>query len=122
MDSKGNLWFTQSFTDTIGKLDPETMQFADYEIGVPGVFLASQKPGGAYPYGLKIDKEDQLWFDLRNNNTIGRMDPKTGKVTHILFPVPDSGNRDPGIDITDEPVFIYGGHERPAIGRVYFRR
>ena len=121
MDSKGNLWFTQSFTDMIGKFDPVAMKLTDYEIGVPGVVLTSKKPGGAYPYGLRIDREDQLWFDLRNGNTIGKMDSETGKVTFILFPVPDSGTRDPGIDVTEQPAFLYGGHIRPAIGRVYMR-
>ncbi len=122
MDSKGNVWFSQSFADKIGRLDTKTMEFTDFDIKVPGRYLLPGKPGGGYPYSLKVDKNDEVWFELRNGNTIGKLNPETGDVTYTLFPEPDSGLRDPSFDTTtDRIVFIYGGAFRPSIGRVYFR-
>ena len=113
IDSKGNLWFTECFVGKIGKFDPTTLKFTDYDSGVSG---------GGFPYGVRVDKSDRVWFNLTDNNTMGKLDPKTGKITHVLFPVPGSGTIDPGFDPTADPVTLVYGTHRPAVGRVYFRR
>ena len=113
LDSKGNLWFTECFTGKIGKLDPNTMKFTEYDLGIVG---------GGFPYGIRVDKSDQVWFAMNSNNTVGKLDPKTKKVTHALFPTPESNTVDPGFDESAEtPTLVYGTH-RAAVGRVYFRR
>lgn len=112
VDSKGNLWFTESFASKLGKLDPATMKMTEYDLGVPGGF----------PYFMAIDKSDQVWFNLVGSNSVGKLDPKTKKITTTLFPVPESGAREPGFDLTaGSPTLVYGAL-RSAIGRVYFRR
>ena len=112
-DPKGNLWFTECFAGKIGQLDATTMKFTGYDLGVPG---------GGFPYGLRIDKADQVWFSMNSNNSIGKLDPKTRKIAYSLFPAPESTTIDPGFDFSSNPATLVYGTHRAAVGRVYFRQ
>ena len=59
---------------------------------------------------------------MNSNNSIGKLDPKTGKIAYSLFPVPESNTIDPGFDWMADPVDLVYGTHRAAVGRMYFRR
>lgn len=117
-DSRGSIWFTQSgFPAAIGMLDPLTGKFSEYQYGVLG----------GYPYFIRVDKFDKVWFNSVEGNMIGKFDPETKKFVLFLLPLPDSYSRNGFLDYSSNPLaLIYpmassSGRPRPAIGRMYIR-
>ena len=113
LDSKENLWMTECFNGKIAMFNPATSKFTEFDLGVAG---------GGFPYSIRVDKADQVWFSMNSNNSIGKLDPKTKKITYTLFPVPESTTIDPGFDFNSDPVTLVYGTHRTAVGRMYFRR
>lgn len=85
VDSKGMVWFTLAGSEQVGKLDPSTGKTE--VINLPRV-----KPGGisggTTPYGIDIDPiHGDVWYTRLFGDKIGRIDPKTMKVTEYDSPV-----------------------------------
>jgi streptogramin lyase/mono/diheme cytochrome c family protein len=78
MDLDGNLWFTSNAPNklvTIGKVDTKTGEVK---------FLKVNRNDGraANAHGLTMDKEGHFWFDVDpGRRSLGRLDPKTEKIT-----------------------------------------
>jgi streptogramin lyase len=71
----GNLWFTESDGNKIGKIYPATGNITEYII--PPFFL----PEGAYPTDIVSGPDGNLWFSEAAQNQIGKISPATGVIT-----------------------------------------
>jgi streptogramin lyase len=71
VDSKQNVWFTQSYSNMLGKWDRETDKLSSYTI--PTAF--------GFPYGLTVDKKDNLWVGEWTRCKMAKFDPATEAFT-----------------------------------------
>jgi streptogramin lyase len=46
------------------------------------------------PYGLAVDHADNVWYASMYTDTIGKLDPATGKVVEYPSPYGERGTRD----------------------------
>lgn len=84
-DKEGNLWFSVSFTEQVGRLNPTTKEVTLIEL--PKAKLAAAA-GSTIPYGVAINPIDNgVWFSRLNGDQVGHIDPKTLKVTVYDSPV-----------------------------------
>jgi virginiamycin B lyase len=67
VDSKQNVWFTQSYPNQLGKWDRETGKITEYK--VPTAF--------GFAYGLAIDKQDNLWIAEWTRCKVAKFDQET---------------------------------------------
>ena len=77
----GNLWFTESNGNKIGRITPAG---AISEFAVP--------TGQSAPYGIAVGPDGNIWFTERFGNKIGRFSPASGQFSE--FPIP-TGNSQP---------------------------
>jgi len=76
VDSDGIVWFAEYRAGKIGRFDPKTETFKEYQLPLRD----------ATPYALGIDKDGGVWYSSDLPDVIGRLDPNTGKVTIYPFP------------------------------------
>jgi virginiamycin B lyase len=79
VDSQGNVWYTGTYDDTIGKFDPRDATFTRYSVPTPD----------SHPHGITVDKQDHIWFTLETKDKIAKLDPKSGAITEYTVPSPD---------------------------------
>ncbi|MFN2291968.1 MAG: hypothetical protein ACK2UC_12315 [Anaerolineae bacterium] len=84
VDANGDVWFTESAVDKIGKLDAGTGVFTEY-----GGLTSHSQPWGIVTGGGAV------WFTERAGDRIGRLDPLTGAITEYDL---DVGAQPGGID------------------------
>jgi streptogramin lyase len=92
MDFDGNIWITYAHTSmetTIGRIDGKTGAVKNFK-------LDDQKGIATGTHGITRDENGILWFNTRSNvqrsrGGLGRIDPKTEKITVYLPPEPMSG-------------------------------
>lgn len=73
VDHEGNIWYTDSGWEKIGKLDPKTGLVTEYSMPQ---FRADEPVG---PVDLEIDKDGNLWPGLNEQNQIAKFDVKTSE-------------------------------------------
>jgi len=78
IDENSVIWFTERYGNKLGRLDPETEKFQEYNLPGPQ----------ASPYAIHMDKNKMLWYSSHEQDTLNRLDPKTGDV--IEYPYPHS--------------------------------
>jgi virginiamycin B lyase len=76
VDDGGIVWFTERRGGKIGRLDPATGTFTEFQLPGP-------EPS---PYAIGIDRDHMIWYSSHEQDTLGRLDPKTGAVTEYPFP------------------------------------
>ena len=76
IDDEGIVWFSQRRGGKIGRFDPNTETFRDFDLPGP-------EPS---PYALGIDRNHMIWYASHEQDTIGRLNPDTGEVTEYPFP------------------------------------
>ena len=138
----GTVWFTEQATNKIGKWDPQTKTITEYQAPAPGgkhtIRFDSQgniwtsgspitrydpKTGtftpfreAGYAYGIAIDRNDIVYFaEFRENGKLGRLDPKTGKVTKWDTPTPDARPR--RIQVDSHGIVWFGEYQAGKMGR-----
>lgn len=74
----GNLWFTESDGNRIGRLTPRG-RLTEFTVPTPG----------SGPYGITAGPDGNLWFTERFADQIGRITP-SGVITEFLVPTPFS--------------------------------
>jgi virginiamycin B lyase len=79
----GSIWYTAQRASTLGRFDPATQQFKEFNLPTPN----------SGPHGLQADKDGNIWYTGNAAGLIGKLDPKTGKVTEYKMPNPKA--RDP---------------------------
>jgi streptogramin lyase len=72
----GNLWFTESDGNRIGRITPSGV-ITEFEIPTPG----------STPYGIAAGADGALWFTERFGDKIGRIDT-SGGITEFDIPTP----------------------------------
>ncbi len=112
VDSKGNLWTTQS--NGAFRLNPETGEYTEYK---------SVTPGGE-PYGITIDAEDNAWFAQLQADKVGFVDGRTGKIGEVATPPVDEEVNPKDREIAERtekinnvPVIYQGGPRRLGADR-----
>lgn len=71
----GNLWFTESIGNKIGRITPDG-QIVEFPVPT----------AASGPYGIALGRDRNLWFTERFADKIGRLNPATGQITE--FPIP----------------------------------
>jgi virginiamycin B lyase len=109
VDSDGIVWFTERVGGKIGRFDPKTETFKEFQL-----------PGPApSPYAIGIDRNHMIWYDSHEQDTIGRLNPDTGEVTEYPFPHSEISMREFFIDSQGRMWFASSSNNR--VGYFYFQ-
>lgn len=85
VDDKGRVWFTISFSNHLGRLDPASGEMK--VIALPDSPTLST-PGTPVPYGIDVHpRTGEIWYAKLASDKIGRVDPETMAVTEFDSPV-----------------------------------
>ncbi|HYR44260.1 MAG TPA: hypothetical protein VER98_14620, partial [Terriglobia bacterium] len=108
LDSSGIVWFGEFQNGKIGRFDPKTEAFKEYDL-----------PGGkdVFPYGVGIDADNNVWYSSYYMDVLGRLDPKTGKITEYPFPHSENTIRELFRDA--EGRMWYGSPSNNRVGYFY---
>jgi virginiamycin B lyase len=87
-DSDGIIWFAEYAAGKIGRFDPKTEKFKEYNLPGPE----------ASPYALGVDKDHFVWYGSEYMDSIGRLDPVSGQVIEYPFPHADNTMREFRLD------------------------
>jgi streptogramin lyase len=106
VDSKGNLYMNWFGQGAIGRYDRATGKVDVYRIPM----------NSAIPYGLAIDKNDNIWSALWNYGKVAKFDTTTKQWTEFTPPTyPGNLRRGVGVDSKNNVWFgIYAAGNRPA--------
>ena len=80
IDSQGNVWYTDESRQMIGKLDPRTATFTEYDL--PPV-NEGDVPGTR---DVQVDLHDNVWFPMRvpgRGTVLTRFDPETEDIKTV---------------------------------------
>lgn len=106
VDKNGIAWFTEINTNKIGRLDPKTDEFQEFDIPT----LSSR------PHGLVVDNDNgNVWFTEMASSKIGKLDTETKKMTEFPTPTPNSAPHTP---IMGKGVVWFTEIEASKIGRL----
>jgi virginiamycin B lyase len=78
VDSDGIVWFSERRGGKIGRFDPNTETFKEFQLPGP-------EPS---PYAVGIDRSHMIWYSSHEQDTLNRLDPGNGEV--IEYPYPHS--------------------------------
>lgn len=95
-NSRGLVWFTEDSTNSIWSFNIATHKFTQYAL----------RSANAFPFGIALDKQGDVWFTEFFVNKIGEITP-SGHLTEI--PIPLQGYLEPSAIIVD-----------PTSGKVWF--
>jgi streptogramin lyase len=106
VDSKGNLYMNWFGQGAIGKYDRETGKVEVYRIPT----------NSAIPYGMAVDRNDNVWSALWNFGKITKFDPTNKQWTEFTPPTyPGNMRRGVGVDSKNNVwTGIYAAGNRPA--------
>jgi cysteine-rich repeat protein len=79
----GNMWITQTDTDTLTELDVRTGEFTYHPLPRIG------DDQGSYPHTLRFDRQGKIWFTVTKSNHLARFDPATDEFTYWDLPEAD---------------------------------
>ena len=79
IDSKGIIWFGEYNRGKIGRFDPQTEMFQEYDL-----------PTGplTHPYGLGIDAKGDVWYSSYYFDVLGRLIPARARSLSTRFLIP----------------------------------
>lgn len=82
VDPSGNIWYTDYWAGTIGRVDGQTHAVTIYPIPT----------SGSAPIGIAVDPDGIVWFAEYDTNRIGRLDPSSpgGAITEYPIPTAES--------------------------------
>jgi virginiamycin B lyase len=92
-DTFGNIWFTMSGRNRIGRLNPYTNEITEYLIPTPN----------AQPYGIWVDSHNNVWFTEHGANKVGKFTP--GVNTFVEFSRPGGSAWDVRVAPNEEVWF-----------------
>jgi virginiamycin B lyase len=74
----GRVFFVGQAGNYIAHFDPSTVTFHRYELDP-----------GTHPHNLIVDDAGIVWYAGNRASHIGKLDPKSGKITKIMMPIED---------------------------------
>ena len=98
IDSQGMVWASGW---PLTRFDPETGKFHDF-------------PEAEHTYSLDFDKAGNVWFTNPGTGQIGKVDPKTLKVTEWTPPTPNTYER--RIEVDSDGTAWFGEYQAGKIG------
>jgi len=104
VDSDGIVWFSERRGGKIGRFDPKTETFKEFQLPGP-------EPS---PYAIGIDRNHMIWYASHEQDTIGRLNPNTGEVTEYPFPHSEISMREFFLD--SQGRMWYGSPANDKIG------
>ena len=78
------VWIGDYFGGSLTRFDPRRKEFKIFKL--PGPMPT--------PYGIEVDHDDNVWYASMYTDVMGKLDPKTGKVTEYPSPYGERGTRD----------------------------
>ncbi len=106
-DNDGILWFAEFGANAIGRFDPATEVFTEWEVPTPWT----------QPYdAVKSEKTGEVWTASMSTDRITRFNPETDEFVDYLLPDYTNVRRVFVDDATDS--FWVGANHRPALIRV----
>ncbi|HMA36042.1 MAG TPA: S-layer homology domain-containing protein [Chloroflexia bacterium] len=83
IDRAGNLWFTEAFSNTIGRLQPDANAVTLWTLAA-----------GTAAHGIAVDDvvtpNVTIWFTERDQNIVSSLDPATGRYVRYVDPLLDA--------------------------------
>ena len=134
----GSVWLTEAGAKKLGRWDPATEKIVEFQddwrkhtikvhpdgsIWSTGGLTRFDPKTGAYThipevptaYGIALDKEGTVWFtEMTRTGSLGKVDPKTLKVTKYIPPTRDRPRR---IQIADDGMIWFCIYEAAKIVR-----
>lgn len=104
VDKDGIVWFSERRGNKIGRFDPATETFKEYDLPGPE----------ASPYAIGLDRNGMVWYASHEQDLLGRLNPATGKVTEYPFPHSEISMREFFLD--DKGHIWYGSTANDLIG------
>ena len=108
VDSEGIVWFSERVGNKIGRFDPKTEGFREFDLPGPS----------ASPYAIGIDPQHMIWYSSHEQDTLNRLDPKTGEVTEYPFPHAEISMRELFLD--SQGRMWYASSDNNKVGYFYF--
>ena len=103
-DKNGDVWFTSSRMNKIGKVDGKTMKVTQWVMPT----------GDSYPRRMEIASDGMIWVGEFNSGKMARFDPKTQTFKEYALPGPDPTPYGMGIDADGYLVRLPPpGHDEP---------
>jgi virginiamycin B lyase len=134
----GSVWLTEAGAKKLGRWDPATQKISEFQddwrkhtikvhpdgsVWSTGGLTRFDPKTGAFThipevptaYGIALDKEGTVWFtEMTRSGSLGKVDPKTLKVTKYIPPTRDRPRR---IQIDDEGMIWFCIYESAKIVR-----
>ncbi|OFW36712.1 MAG: hypothetical protein A3J28_10480 [Acidobacteria bacterium RIFCSPLOWO2_12_FULL_60_22] len=110
----GSIWATEITANQILRLDPATRKFTAYQVPA-----GAGKKASAFPYGMGIDGNQNIWFVENRFPKVGKVDVLTGTVTEFDVPVKKNDLR--RMDADAEGNLWFGVCGDGKLGKVDFR-
>jgi len=88
VDAKGNVWYGDSGWGYLGKFDPKTGKFSEYE--APNIW-SDPRPGRQRIVGVQdveVDPSGNVWITAINGEGMAYFNPTTGKWVQFEMPAP----------------------------------
>src|SRR5213078_2260050 len=101
----GCLWFCESGASKIGRLDPKTYSFKEFDLPT----------ANATPIGIVVGPEGNLWFSEKTAGKIGRITPQ-GQITE--FPLPTANAGPDAMQLGPDGNIWFSETEESQIGRI----
>lgn len=109
VDSDGIVWFTERVGGKIGRFDPKTETFKEFQLPGP-------EPS---PYAIGIDRNHMIWYDSHEQDVVGRLNPDTGEVIEYPFPHSEISMREFFLD--SQGRMWYASSSNNRVGYFYFQ-
>ena len=91
----GDIWWTGTLANVIGRLKPDTGYMREFLLKTPG----------SNPQSLTADKDGNLWFTTASGGYLGKLDPAYDEVTE--YKMPDPGARGTNTLIFDKKGMLW---------------
>jgi len=134
----GSIWVAQAGSKKLGRFDPKTEKWEEFEHDWRKHTIVAHPDGSIWStggltrfdpktktytkipevptaYGIGVDKEGTVWFSqMTKDGTIGKVDPKTLRVTKYIPPFRDRTRR---MQISDNGTIWFAVYDDSRIGK-----
>jgi virginiamycin B lyase len=108
VDADGIVWFSERVGGKIGRFDPKTETFKEFDLPGPS----------PSPYAIGIDRNHMIWYSSHEQDTLNRLDPKTGEVIEYPYPHSEISMREFFLD--SQGRMWYASSVNNKVGYFYF--